>query len=104
VNSCEHSIEYSKACPWCNRKGSSAAQLETAKKPFQLYQPLMNDFIQSFAHESHGPLSFCFAVLDMNGQVYVGMAGHDDDIEDLISNCHAILNQKKAGEDVTHTN
>ena len=101
---CKHSIDHSKACPWCKRNGDAASQLATPKKSFQLYQPHMNDFLQSFASEAHGPLSFCFSVLDMNGQVYVGMAGHTSDIEDLLSHSHAILEQKRNDEHVAHTN
>lgn len=102
VHMCPHNLPDTKDCPWCKRKGDKTFPV---KKPFQLYQPLWDNFLRSFADQCHGPLSFSFSVQDMNGQVYVAMGGHADDIEGLHEHSKKVLiDANREGDNVTSTN
>jgi DNA-binding beta-propeller fold protein YncE len=72
-----------------------------AKKPFQLYQELFTDFLNTFAKDAHGPLALTLSVQDLNGHIYVANCGTSSAIENLLENAKLVL---KESDNVTISN
>ncbi len=66
-----------------------------AKKPFQLYQELFTDFLNTFSKDAKGPLALTVTVQDMNGLIYVANCGPDEVVENLLDHAKITLKESK---------